>query len=161
MSTPSKPAPWTRILNEEENKLGRALAGGHIPSVAKAFMEHHQLRRAVLLLFLDEINRECNTLCSKIQPSLFRKIPVTQLQDFQWEGIISDLQNSAPTLLQILSSIVVRNDHRRNRTGTAHYPSICMAVSILLKERNRELCGLQYLVSLLLFSSHAEKKVSM
>ena len=111
MSTPSKPKPWSRILNEEENKLGRALAGGHIPSLAKAFMEHEQLRSSMLKLFLEEINRECQALCSKLQPSLFRKIPTTQLLDFQWEGLISDLQNGAPTLLKILSSVVVRNDH--------------------------------------------------
>ena len=48
-----------------------------------------------------------------------------------------------------------RNDHHRKRTG---YPSICMAMAVLLKERNREMSGLQYLMSLLLFASHTEKK---
>ena len=43
---------------EEESSLGRALAGGHIPSVAKAIVKHSALREAVFLLFLDELDTE-------------------------------------------------------------------------------------------------------
>ena len=160
MSTPSRPTPWKRILKQEESKLGRALAGGHIPSVAKACVDHPQLQNAIFPLYLDEINKEIQKLCSKLAPSHFRRIPVEELLEFQWDGLIGDLKEKAPTLFQVLSAIVVRNDHRRKKTGRAHYPALCTATAILLKERNREMCGLQYLVSLLLFSSHAEKKVS-
>ncbi len=45
------------------------------------------------------------------------------------------------------------------KVGEAHFPGICSAAAILLKERNREMCGLQSLVSLLMYSCHAEKQV--
>ena len=46
------------------------------------------------------------------------------------------------------------------RSSVEHYPGLCMSVAILLKERNREMSGLQYIVSLLLYSSHVDKQVS-
>lgn len=35
-----------------------------------------------------------------------------------------------------------------------------MAAATLLKERNREMCGVQTMVSLVMFNSHVQKKVS-
>ena len=65
----------------------------------------------------------------------------------------AELEQNAPLLFTLLHSITVRNDHRNTaKTGTAHYPGICFAAAILLKERNREMCGL--------YSCHAEKQVN-
>ena len=56
--------------------------------------------------------------------------------------------------------MVSMNDHRnQHKGGVQHYPGICMAMEVLLKDRNREICGVQSVLSLLLFFSHAEKKV--
>ena len=35
-----------------------------------------------------------------------------------------------------------------------------MAIAVLLKERNREMCGLQSLIALLLFKGQAHKKAN-
>ena len=45
------------------------------------------------------------------------------------------------------------------KVDTAHHPGIYSAAAVLLKERNREICGLQSHVSLLMYSCHAEKQV--
>lgn len=51
-------------------------------------------------------------------------------------------------------------DHRNDmKLGEIHQPAICMAVAILLKERNQEMVGLQTCVSLLLYISRAQKQV--
>ena len=74
--------------------------------------------------------------------------------------MIAELEGKAPLLLRICSSIVSVNDHRnQHKCGASHYPGICMATAVLLKERNREVTGLQSLMYLLFFSSHVEKKV--
>ena len=71
-----------------------------------------------------------------------------------------ELQQKAPLVFSVLLSIASRNDNRNAvKVATAHYPGICSVAAILLKERNREMCGLQSLVSLLMFSCHAEKQV--
>ena len=162
MDTPTRSLPWSRLLlSDEEAKIGRALAGGHIPSIAKAVIRHTELREAIFQLFLGEIEAECAILCKKKSPSLFRKLSAKDLMEFQWERMIGELEEKAPLFLRICSSIVSINDHRnRQKFGANHYPGICMATAIILKERNREVCGLQSLMSLLFFSSHAEKKVA-
>ena len=160
VATPSRPVPWSRELDVQEVKLGRAIAGGHLPTVAKAVLAYADLREAVLRLILEEIETECAVLCQRKEPSLFRKMEPASLADFRWEILISELEEKAPLLLRIFQLMVSMNDHRnQHKGGVQHYPGICMAMAVLLKERNREICGVQSVLSLLLFFSHAEKKV--
>lgn len=149
-------------MNEEDSKLGRALAGGYIPSLAKAIMRHKMLREAVILNVLDQLDSECSKLCQKsTSPSLFCKVPVSEIEEFQWDKFIKELKTKAPLFLQMLSSITSRNDHRnRSKSGRAHQPGICMAAAVVLKERNQKMTGVQSLVSLMLFASHVDKQVS-
>ena len=66
--------------------------------------------------------------------------------------IIEDLKSKAPTLLQLVTSVVSVNDHRNtSKVGNSHHPGICAAFAVLLKERNREMCGLQSIVSVLMY----------
>lgn len=72
-----------------------------------------------------------------------------------------DLESKAPTIFKIFSLIVSHSDHRNEvKKGAYHRLSICMAVATLLKERNREMCGRQSLISVALFASQVQKKVS-
>ena len=152
--------PWSRELDVQEARLGRAIAGGHLPTVAKAVLAYADLREAVLRLILGEIETECAVLCQRKEPSCFRKMKPSSLTDFRWEILMLELEEKAPLLLRIFQSMVSVNDHRnQHKGGVQHYPGICMAMSVLLKERNREICGVQSVLSLLLFFSHAEKKV--
>ena len=152
------------MLGESEAKVARQLLGGHVPSIAKAVMAMDDVREAIFRLFLDAINSECNNICqrSPASRSLFRKMPVSQLMDFKWSELVSELEVRAPLLLKALSSIVARNDHRnQSKVGAAHSPGICMAAAVILKERNREMCGVQSLISLLMYSCHCEKQVQL
>ena len=134
-----------------------------MPSVADAIMDQSDLCEMVFERIIDKINSECFHICQLTNPlSPFRKINASKCSSFQWKVLVEDLSQKAPTLLKILSSIVTSNDKRKQAAvTTAHHPGLCMAVSILLKERNREMCGLQSVISLLLFSSHVDKQVSI
>ena len=75
--------------------------------------------------------------------------------------LVEELSLRAPTLLKILYPIVIANNKRkRAAVSGSHNPGLRIAVAILLKERNREMCGLQSIISLLLYSSHVDKQVS-
>ena len=53
-----------------------------------------------------------------------------------------------------------RSDHRnRVKRGQHHFPGVCVAVAVLMKERNKHMNGVQTLISLALFSSRVQKKV--
>lgn len=161
VSTPSR-TPYTKSLGDLEGKVARNLLGGHAPSIAKAVMAMSDVRECLLNLFLADLNDECNKLCRRTDESVFRKMPVAAAMDFKWEPFITDLQTKSPLLYTILFSIASRSDRRNaSKAGLAHYPGICMSASIILKERNCEICGLQSVLSLLLYSCHSEKKVTI
>ena len=135
----------------------RALLGGHAGSIAKAVLKIGDVREAIVTQILGTLNDECvNT------SSLFRSIPYEELDEFKWENMVAELQLKAPLLYRVLHSLELasRNDHQNVvKVGAAHFPGICSSIAILLKERNREMCGLQSLISLLMFSCHCEKHV--
>ena len=138
----------TKELGDGLNKIGRTLAGGHIPSIAKAVFSHDELRRELLLKVMDLVNNEVDTLCRKQKdldnPSPFRHIPVSTLQEFNFINRVSEMQAKCPFLYQLLIPLVQRNDHRnRQKYGDKHIPGLCLAFAILLKERNRQMCGVQ------------------
>ena len=104
------------MLANKEGKIGRALAGGHLPSLAKSIVSHNELRELVFLQFLDEINAECTTLCQlKPQPSLFRKIPSSMYDNFTWKVLIDDLKGRAPNFFRVLSTVASHNDHHNKK----------------------------------------------
>jgi len=137
VSTPSKPVPWMTNLSQE-SKLGRAQAGGHLPSLANTIVQHEQL--SVFSLILNRIDAECKRICQTnvIPPSLFRKIPSDKLSEVTWQSCIDELHAKAPLLLQVLSKVVFHSDHRnQKKANTVHYPSICMVAAIILKDRSK------------------------
>ena len=149
------------MLNEATNAIGKALAGGHLPSIVRAVLEQQELCDIVIHLFMEKINSECFRMCQHSKPfSPFHKIDASKSSSFQWKHFVEDLSQKAPTPLKVLSSIVTYNDHRKKKPSSSdHHPGLCMAIAILLKERNREMCGLQSIISLLLYSSHVDKQV--
>ena len=112
---------------------------------------------------MNEIDIECSALCKRTlpntnTPSLFRKINVQEMATFSCGKCIRE--STAAVLLQLLLGIVSHSDHRnQEKLGERHYPGICMAVATLLKERNRQMSGIQTFFSLVLFSSLVEKQV--
>ena len=159
VQTPNLPAE----LPADLLKIGRVLAGGHIPTIARAVFSHAPLKEEILLKVLDTVLNECGDLCRKgpNNTTCFRNIPLEKMEEFEWSKCIEELHKKAPTLLRLLSTIVQHNDHRNtSKRGDRHNPGISMAVAVLLKERNREMCGLQSLIALLLFKGQAHKKVS-
>lgn len=127
-------------------------------------MNHDSLADMVFKLYVEKICLECGSLCRKTQEvkglSPFQKIPANQLAAFQWISLKEHLSAKAPLLFSLFSSIVSHSDHRnKEKADSAHYPGICMATAILLEERNREMCGVQSLISTLLYNSHTDKQV--
>ena len=161
VQTPNLPTPYTAELPADLIKIGRVLAGGHIPTIARAVFSHASLKEEIVLKVLNAVSNECAELCQKgpNNISCFRSIPLGKMEEFEWAQCIEELQKKAPILLRLLSSIVQHNDHRNtSKRGDCHNPGISTAVAVLLKERNREMCGLQSLIALLLFKGQAHKK---
>lgn len=138
------------------------MAGGHPESIVKAVLNHPELQQITITMVTNMLNTECSTLCKKDTPtpSPFRKMTFDQMRQFNWSLLIKDLQAKAPILFKMLYTVVSHSDKRNQlKRDEAHHPAICMAVATLLKDRNREMGGLQTIVSLLLFKSCVKKLV--
>lgn len=140
--------------------LEKALVGGDYSCIANACMTIPPLREEMLGLMFSTISLECGRLSQDTSCTL-RKMSVSELKAFSWNKIITQLEMFAPTLLKLLQVVTSCNDRRNKlKKGDAHNPGVCMAVAVLLKERCMHVSGLQSLVSLLLYVSHANKVVS-
>ena len=165
MNTPNGADKITRKLEPKFEKLGKALAGGHTPTIAKALYANSSIREEVIQKCMEGIALECSTLCKKSLPkkdvpSLFRKVPVEAMPTFEWKKCIDELEMYAPLLLKLVFHICRHRDNvNKQKKGDSHYPGVCMAIACILKERNREMCGIQSILSLMMFQSCSEKKV--
>ena len=154
----------TKEVDGSLQKIGRTLAGGHIPSIAKSVFANPSLRELLVEKVVQAVGNECASLCSRsAQPvSLFRHFSLDQSDTFAWKECIRELEQKCPILFRLFTHLVSHTDHRNaSKRGERHYPGICMATAVLLKERNREMSGMQAFLSLVLFSSRVEKKVCM
>lgn len=118
------------------------------------------LRELLVEKVVQAVGNECAYLCSRsAQPvSLFRHFSLDQSDTFAWKECIRELEQKCLILFRLFTHIVNHTDHRNaNKRGERHYPGICMATAVLLKERNQEMSGMQAFLSLVLFSSRVEK----
>lgn len=123
----------TTTLSGSTSILGRALACGHLPSVADAVMDHSALCDMVFERIVRKINLECFRICQLTKPlSPFRKIDASKCSSFQWKMFVEELSHKVPTFLKILSSIVTSNDKRKQAAVIgSHNPGLSMAAAIL------------------------------
>ena len=115
MDTPSRPAPFQAKLGASLTRVGRALAGGDLQTIAKAVVfSTDGLRQQLLENFTVTLNTEITELCRKTvnPPSLFCHIPLEKLSDFKWCDCVAELKTKAHFLLQVVSSLVSCNDTR-------------------------------------------------
>ena len=160
VSTPHREAPYTASLDNSFSRIGRALAGGNTNTLVSALFAHDSLRDILIKRVIAIVNDECIGLCRRSQPSLFRKSNPSDYTNFKWSNYSSELELRSPVLFQLFKTVVSHGDHRNEKKkGDVHIPAVCMAVSVLLKERNREMVGIQTCVSLLLYGSRAQKQV--
>ena len=108
-------------------------------------------------VFLRHIESECTVLCQKESPSLFRHTSAIEIYQFNWRSLHL---MKAPLLLKVLSTVAIRTDARcEPRLPMAHHPAVVSSSAVHLKGRNREMCGLQFNVSCLLYACHCEMQV--
>ena len=125
VATPTRAIPWTTVLPQNETKVGRALTGGHLPSIVKNIIGHEKLRELLFKQFVSQIDAECTQLCRR-QPnsSAFRKIPQSLLTDFSWNLFIEDLQSKAPLFsrfYQLLLPMVITEPNKGRKCTQSGY----------------------------------------
>ncbi len=126
-------------VQERFHKLAQTVAGGHAPSMQNPVFEPVSSTKVISVINSSQsslTNARVSVATLKSQCPLS---DTSRLSQFSWSQCIGELQSKCPTLYQVLWTIVSRSD-KRNR-GDQHFPGMCAAIAILLKERNKHMTG--------------------
>ena len=107
------------------------------------------------------IDDECDHLCST-SVSYLRGNVSTLCDDFSWSSFEAELQQTAPTLWSVLKAAATPLGSKYVRKHEiAHHTTCIVAAGLLLNKRNSHMCGLQVLLSLLLWHGHSTTMVRL
>ena len=105
---------------------------------------------------LKHIGNELISMCSESTNSILRCQSITDLIEFTWDKLLSELAVNAPVFLTMLCACTHPRKPRQNRDAVL---GICSA--ILLKHRFHKMCLMQEVLSLILYAGHSAKQIGM
>ena len=160
MNLPKKGAEVITAVHPKFEKIVKALADSYVKFIyLEIFFANPDIREGAVSKVTSTIGDgcvkrmhsqcHCSTICPSSRPRASRG-----LRPF-W--------NSAPRRQLYTTSSIIRLSHEawscrnKHKRGDAQYPGLCTAVAILLKECNREMCGVQSYISSALFSTKIHK----
>lgn len=129
----------------------------------EVFMEDSVQKEQVIAKLLDELDNECNTLCSMSAPSMLRKKDAKSLIEFSFKDLLEEVKGKSKLLHDVVQTVCcTKKANERNTQKTSDYKvgAMGMAVSILLKCRNKFMSAAQIVTSLSLGRAHISKMVS-
>lgn len=148
-------------LPKDLHRLGKALArGSNFKAIADAAMDCPGLKEAIEDRICSDVAKECKKLCAKNNPSLLRTATKDNMLNFSWSAVRHELNDRAPLFHRLLlasadpKSISQTNDPNR-------YPGVCTAAAILLKNRDKGMSLVPYVISTILKVGRTSKRVSL
>ena len=112
------------------------------------------IRRYILEGVCKILRGEIAAMCSDQVESMLKSQDVDDLSTFTWDGVHSELEEHAPTLLQILHGCTTFRIPRPNQKAV-----IGLCAAVLCKYRRSSMSLFQKVMSLILYAGHSSKKV--
>ncbi len=100
------------------------------------------------------VRNELISMCSDSTSSILRGQCVSELRDFSWEKLLTELEANAPVFLSILRESTRTRRPRPNRDAM-----MGMCATMLLKHRFSKMSLVQRVLSLILYAGHSGKRV--
>lgn len=122
-----------RKLPSDLELLGKALAHGPASRIVKAIFKSKTLRAEVITQVLRVITKEVSELCSRRKPSLLRKTSKEDLLNFDLIKVCEEWKERAPVFYSFLLTCCSTKQTQES------LPSLAVAGSILLKQRNNHM----------------------
>lgn len=122
-----------KTLSGDMEPIVKALAHGPPSRIAKTVLKCKTLRTEIISQVLRVVASEMNELCSKKNPSILRKTSKDDLINFDMKKLCDEWKERAP----VFYSFLLICSSSKNTSSTANwFPSIAIAGSVLLKQRN-------------------------
>ena len=142
----------TKELNGDLAKVGTALARGPVNRLAGAILKDETLRGEVIAKVTRLISNECNMLCSRRNPSLLRKNSKEDLTNFSFADLCLEWKERAPIFYAFLMACATN----KTKDQPEWLPSVTIAGSVLLKQRNSHMTATASILGILMKSRSIE-----
>ena len=146
--------PKSYIMTPRRRRLCRPLARGSRCAFARKCLNDRIIRGFIVKGLGRSLQHEIAQVCSDNTVSILRDKAASTLKEFTWEKLLEEVKVLAPTLLKILQSCTKTRKPRRNQDAI-----IGVLVAIMCRHRRPVSSLFQRLVSLILYSGHASKRV--
>lgn len=135
--------------------LCKNVARGSYKALARRCLDNENIRKYVICGVGRILRKEVAVLCSDKVKSVLRNKSNVALQTFQWKQLEDDMNAHAPTLLTLLRACT-----QGSKTSDQQKAYVGVITAILCKNRRTSASLIQRLISIILYSGHASKKVS-
>ena len=150
-----KKRPRTLIMTPRRRKLFRPLARGSRCTLARRCLPDCLIKKYIVKGMGVSLRHEIARLCLDNSTFVLRKKLPNTLNEFSWEGIVNEAKELAPKLTELLLSCTKTRKPRKNQKAI-----IGLLFAIMCKHHRPALSLIQQVVSLILYSGHASKRVS-
>uniref|UniRef100_A0A7M5XET3 Uncharacterized protein n=1 Tax=Clytia hemisphaerica TaxID=252671 RepID=A0A7M5XET3_9CNID len=158
-------------IKSDLNPLAVCLLRGTYSDIAKKCWKHEVLKKEIFKLVQKDIDNETVMICKKkkivdgkktVSPSILQKTSKEDMMNFSLDKVMAELKQFFPMLSSILITVAKKTKASIQVDNSNHYKvinTICMAASILLKNRFAKMTSLQLYVSLII--NHSSYTSSM
>ena len=134
--------------------MAKALARGSYKKLVNQCFKDAEIREWIIKKMGYILKKELKNMCSEKVNSVLKSNLVHTLKNFKWTDLLSELSTHAPVLSNILHSCTKTRCTKGNKLATM---GVC--ASILLKHRNKSMCLVQKIISVILQAGHSGKQV--
>lgn len=147
---PSK--TFNKQLPSEYEAIGKALVHGIPKRIANAVMKCKPISKFVVENVLCTVSTEVNSLCSRKNPSLLRKTGKQDLMKYSMQTLCLEWKTRSPIFYAFLMTVSLS----RNNKQSHWLPSVALAGSILLKQRNSHMSATGAVIGIVLKTGSIE-----
>jgi len=143
-----------KILDVRYEALGKALFHGPPSRIATAVIKCEPVRKEVVKKILGIVKNEVDDLCSRQKPSMLRKSGKDDLMKFDLQLLCQEWMSKAPLFYSFL--LTCASSKNTSNTTLNWFPSIAVAGSVLLKQRNKAMSATANVLGILLKTKSIE-----
>lgn len=149
-------------LSRSLKRFGQSLGRSNRKSIARQAVNDARIRPHLIHYLSKQITKEMKHFCSDRVKSVLCSKNLNSVQSFDIKSIIQEMEKHSPSILSILRGCLAgrraSKAQKPRKFEVDHVVAVCCA--ILLRGRSQRMNLLQRIISLVLFSGHASKRVS-
>ena len=149
-------------LTPSMKRIAKSVGRRNSNAVARQVVKHRRIRECIVRELGKLIRKDMKKICSKKVSSMLRKSTAEAMKSFAWADFTKELEDTSPIFYRILKECVDRKRRKvsKRKTNTIDDTTVIgMCAALLLRHRNANMNLVQRIISVLLYSGHAPKKV--